>query len=55
MGDMNAYRLLVGKPEGKRALGRPRHTCRWVDNIEMDLGEIGLGGADWIGISGELL
>jgi hypothetical protein len=34
----NAYRILVGKPEGKRLLGRPR--CRWVDNIEMDLREI---------------
>jgi hypothetical protein len=38
----NAHRLLVGKPEGKRALGRPRR--RWVDNIKMDLGEIGQGG-----------
>jgi hypothetical protein len=35
----NAYRLLVGKPEGRRPLGRPR--CRWVDNIRMDLGEVG--------------
>jgi hypothetical protein len=35
----NTYRLLVGKPEGKRSLGRPR--CRWVDNIRMDLGEVG--------------
>jgi hypothetical protein len=35
----NAYGLLVGKPEGKRPLGRPRH--RWVDNIRMDLGEAG--------------
>jgi hypothetical protein len=42
----NAYRLLVGKPEGKRPLGRPRR--RWVDNIRMDLGEIGFGGVDWI-------
>jgi hypothetical protein len=41
-----AYRLLVGKPEGKRPLGRPRH--RWVDNIRMDLGEVGLGDVDWI-------
>jgi hypothetical protein len=50
-----AYRLLVGKPEGKRPLGKPRH--RWVDNIKMDLGEIGWGGVDWIriGTSGELL
>jgi hypothetical protein len=36
----------VGKPEGKRPLGRPRR--RWVDNIEMDLGEIGWDGVDWI-------
>jgi hypothetical protein len=43
----NAYRLLVGKPEGRRLLGRPR--CRWVDNIKIDLGEIGWGGVDWIG------
>jgi hypothetical protein len=42
----NAYRLLVGKPEGKRPLGRPRR--RWVDNIKMDLLEIGFGGVDWI-------
>jgi hypothetical protein len=42
----NAYRLLVGKPEGKRQLGRPR--CRWVDNIKMDLLVIGWGGVDWI-------
>jgi hypothetical protein len=35
----NAYRLLVGKPEGKKPLGRPRR--RWVDNIRMDLGELG--------------
>jgi hypothetical protein len=42
----NAYRLLVGKPEGKRPLGKPRR--RWVDNIKM--GEIGWGVADWIGL-----
>jgi hypothetical protein len=42
----NAYRLLVEKPEGKRPLRRPRH--RWVDNIRMDLGEVGWGGVDWI-------
>jgi hypothetical protein len=35
----NAYRILVGKPEGKKPLGRPRHS--WVDNIKMDLGQIG--------------
>jgi hypothetical protein len=45
----NAYRLLVGKPEGKRPLGRPR--CGWVDNIKMDLLEIGWGGVDWIGLA----
>jgi hypothetical protein len=45
----NAYRLLVGKPEGKRPLGRPR--CRWVDNIRMDLGEVEWGDVDWIGLA----
>jgi hypothetical protein len=40
------YRVLVGKPEGKRPLGRPRH--RWEDNIMMDLQEVGWGGMDWI-------
>ena len=40
------YRLLVGKPEGKRPLGRP--TCGWEDNIKMDLQEVGCGGMDWI-------
>jgi hypothetical protein len=43
----NAYRILAEKPEGKRPLGRPR--CRWVDNIEMDLREIGWDGMEWIG------
>jgi hypothetical protein len=42
----NAYRILVGKPDGKRPLGRPRR--RWVDNIKIDLGEIGWDGMDWI-------
>jgi hypothetical protein len=42
----NAYRILVGKPEGKRPIGRPRR--RWVDDIKMDLGEIGWDGVDWI-------
>jgi hypothetical protein len=42
----NAYGILVGKPEGKRPLGRPRR--RWVDNIKMDLVEIGWDGRDWI-------
>jgi hypothetical protein len=41
-----AYNILVGKPEGKRPLGRPRR--RWVGNIKMDLGEIGFGDVDWI-------
>jgi hypothetical protein len=43
------YRVLVGKPEGKRQLGRPRH--RWEDNIKMDLQEVGCGGRDWIGLA----
>jgi hypothetical protein len=42
----NAYRILVREPEGKRQLGRPRR--RWVDNIIMDLREIGWGGMEWI-------
>jgi hypothetical protein len=45
----NAYRLLVGKPEGKRSPGRPRH--RWVDIINMDLGEVGWGDVDWISLA----
>jgi hypothetical protein len=45
----NVYRLLVRKPEGKRPLGRLRH--RWIDNIKMDLLEIGLSGVDWIGMA----
>jgi hypothetical protein len=45
----NVYRLLAGKPEGKRPLGRPRH--RWMDNIKMDLLEIGLNVVDWIGLA----
>jgi hypothetical protein len=45
----NAYRILVGKPEGKRPLGRPRRRC--VDHIKMDLGEIGGSGVDWINVS----
>jgi hypothetical protein len=44
----NVYRLLVGTPEGKRPLGRPRR--RWIHNIKMDLLEIGLRGVDWIGL-----
>jgi hypothetical protein len=42
----NAYRILVANPEGKRPLGRPRR--RWVDNIKMNLREVGLNGVDWI-------
>jgi hypothetical protein len=45
----NAYRVLVGKPEGKRPLGRPRP--RREDNIKMDLREIGWGGVDWIDLA----
>jgi hypothetical protein len=45
----NAYRILVGKPEGKRPLGRLR--CRWVDIIKMDLREIGWGDIDWINLA----
>jgi hypothetical protein len=45
----NMYRLLVGKPEGKRLLGRPRY--RRMDNIKMDLLEIGLNVVDWIGLA----
>jgi hypothetical protein len=45
----NAYRILVGKPEGKRPLGRPRH--RWVNNIKMDLREIEWDGMDWISLA----
>jgi hypothetical protein len=45
----NVYRLLVGKPEGKRPLGRPRR--RWIDNIKIDLLEIGLSVVDWIGLA----
>jgi hypothetical protein len=45
----NVYSLLVGKPEGKRPLGRPR--SRWIDNIKMDLLEIVLNVVDWIGLA----
>jgi hypothetical protein len=43
----NAYRILVGKPEGKRPPGRPRR--RWLDNIKMDIKEIGWDGMVWTG------
>jgi 3-oxoacyl-ACP reductase-like protein len=42
------YRVLVGKPQGKRPLGRPR--CRWEDNIKVDLQEVGCGDMDWFGL-----
>jgi hypothetical protein len=45
----NAYRMLVGKPEGKRRLGRSRR--RWVDDINIDLREIGWDGVDWIDLA----
>jgi hypothetical protein len=43
------YRVLVGKPKGKRPLGRPRRS--WEDNIKMDIQEVGCGGMDWIGLA----
>ena len=43
------YRVLVGKPEGRRPLGRSRR--RWVDNIRMDFQEVGYGDMDWIGLT----
>jgi hypothetical protein len=48
----NACRILVGKAEGKRPLGRP--TRRWEDNIEMNLREIGWGGVDWIDLAQDM-
>jgi len=47
--ERGVYRVLVGKPEGKRPLGRPRR--RWVDNIRMDFQEVGCGHMDWIGLA----
>ena len=47
--EIGAYRVLMKKPEGKRPLGRPRRT--WVDNIRMDLQEVGYGYVDWIGLA----
>jgi hypothetical protein len=47
--NMNVYRILVGKPEGKRPLGKPRR--RWEDNIKMNLREIGWGGMDWFDLA----
>jgi hypothetical protein len=47
MGDRRGvYRILMGRPEGKRPLGRPRR--RWADNMKMDLPELGCGGVEWI-------
>jgi hypothetical protein len=48
-GKRNVYRLLVGKPEGRRPMGRPRR--RWVDNVRMELVEVGWGDVDWIGLA----
>jgi hypothetical protein len=45
----NVYRLLVGKPDGRRPLGRPRR--RWFDNIRTGLVQAGLGNVDWIGLA----
>jgi len=47
--ERGVYRVLVGKPEGRRPLGRPR--CRWVDNIRMDFQEVGCGYMDLIGLA----
>jgi hypothetical protein len=47
-----AYRALVGKPEGRRPLERPGR--RWEDNIKMDLGEAGCGGADWVDLAQDM-
>ena len=47
--ESGVYRVLLGKPEGRRPLGRPRHG--WVDNIRMDLQEVGCGYMDWIGLA----
>jgi len=47
--DRGVYRVLVGKPEGRRLLGRPRR--RWVDNIRMDIQEVGCEYMDWIGLA----
>jgi hypothetical protein len=49
---MNTHRLLVGKPEGQRPLERP--SCRWMDNIKMDLGEIGFEASGWIGLGQDM-
>jgi hypothetical protein len=46
---LNAYRILVGNPEGKRLLGRPRR--RWVNNTKIDIRETGWSGVDWIDLA----
>ena len=51
-GEKRLYRVLVGEPEGKRPLGRPRR--RWEDNIKMDLHEVRCGGMDWIGLAQDM-
>jgi hypothetical protein len=48
--ERGVYKVLVGKPKGKRPLRRPR--LRWEDNIRIDLQEVGCGGMDWIGLAG---
>jgi hypothetical protein len=54
MGEGNgAYRVLIGRPEGKRPLGRPR--CRWEDNINMDIREIGIDGSNWIRLAQDMI
>jgi len=47
--ERGVYRVLVGKPQGKRPMGIPK--CRWVDNIRMDLQEVGCVHVDWIGLA----
>jgi len=47
--ERGVYMVLLGKPEGRRPLGRPK--CRWVDNIRMGLQEVGCGYIDWIGLA----
>jgi hypothetical protein len=49
---INAHRLFIGKPEGKGPLGRPK--CNWVNNIRMDLGEVGCGDIDWTGLAQDI-
>ena len=50
--ERGVYRILVGKPKGRRPMGRPRR--RWVDNIRMDLQEVGCGYMDWIGLAQDI-